>query len=497
MRTRLGLLLSSGALLTLALLAPTAPAGASGSGGAGPTTAALRGVRARPAGHFSAASVPTPTESTVTLVNGIQSGNVDLYLNSTKAASALSPTGPISLILPAATYAVKVFQAGANPNTATPILTTSLTVPAGKNLSVMVQAPATLLSFVNDNSGTPAGKARLSFRNTSARGPVDVLIDGSQVVSGLAGPNSVDVVVPGGAHTLTVKVAGAATLLIGSPLELTVIAGEHDEIYLLGQAASPSDALDIVSSLPSGYRLVATDGGVFSFGSSAFFGSMGGIPLAAPVVGNAATPDNLGYWLVAQDGGVFTFGDATFHGSLGGLPLAAPVVGIAPTADGEGYWMVATDGGVFTFGDARFHGSLGGTHLDAPIVGIAPTPDGGGYWLVATDGGVFAFGDAAFWGSLGGHALAAPVVGVAATADGGGYWLAETNGTVSAFGDAQDFGSVPTPPTKPVISIDATPDGLGYLLAAGDGGVFAFGNASFYGSTGGLPLTSPVINLAG
>ena len=37
----------------------------------------------------------------------------------------------------------------------------------------------------------------------------------------------------------------------------------------------------------------------------------------------------LGYWLVASDGGVFTFGDAEFSGSLGGMPLSAPVVGAA------------------------------------------------------------------------------------------------------------------------------------------------------------------------
>ena len=33
-----------------------------------------------------------------------------------------------------------------------------------------------------------------------------------------------------------------------------------------------------------------------------------------------------GYWLVASDGGIFTYGDAGFHGSTGGLALAAPIV---------------------------------------------------------------------------------------------------------------------------------------------------------------------------
>ena len=42
----------------------------------------------------------------------------------------------------------------------------------------------------------------------------------------------------------------------------------------------------------------------------------------------ASTPDGGGYWLVAKDGGVFAFGDAQFYGSTGGTPLNAPIVGM-------------------------------------------------------------------------------------------------------------------------------------------------------------------------
>ena len=60
---------------------------------------------------------------------------------------------------------------------------------------------------------------------------------------------------------------------------------------------------------------------------------------------------------MASDGGIFTFGDAAFYGSTGNLALVKPVVGMAATPDGQGYWLVASDGGIFTFGDAPFHGS--------------------------------------------------------------------------------------------------------------------------------------------
>ncbi|MHB1583948.1 MAG: NHL repeat-containing protein, partial [Acidimicrobiales bacterium] len=137
---------------------------------------------------------------------------------------------------------------------------------------------------------------------------------------------------------------------------------------------------------------------------------IGGGPVPSPPTGSsgtgqgvtAATPDEHGYREVATDGGLFAFGDAAFYGSMGGQHLVAPIVGIAATPDGHGYWEVAADGGLFAFGDAAFYGSMGGKHLVAPIVGIAATPDGHGYWEVAADGGLFAFGDAAFYGSMGG-----------------------------------------------------------------------------------------------
>ena len=73
----------------------------------------------------------------------------------------------------------------------------------------------------------------------------------------------------------------------------------------------------------------------------------------APVVGIAATPSGDGYWMVASDGGIFSFGDAQFSGSEGGAQLNKPIVGMAATPDGKGYWLVAADGGVFSFGDAN------------------------------------------------------------------------------------------------------------------------------------------------
>jgi hypothetical protein len=78
-----------------------------------------------------------------------------------------------------------------------------------------------------------------------------------------------------------------------------------------------------------------------------------------------------GYWLVSSDGGVFTYGTAQFYGSMGGKHLNSPITGIVATADGHGYWLVAKDGGVFSFGDAVYEGSMGDQTLAAPVVGMS------------------------------------------------------------------------------------------------------------------------------
>ncbi len=47
--------------------------------------------------------------------------------------------------------------------------------------------------------------------------------------------------------------------------------------------------------------------------------------LRRPIVGMAPSADGAGYWLVASDGGIFSFGDAVLEGSVGALTLNRPV----------------------------------------------------------------------------------------------------------------------------------------------------------------------------
>jgi hypothetical protein len=165
--------------------------------------------------------------------------------------------------------------------------------------------------------------------------------------------------------------------------------------------------------------MLGSDGGIFTFGDAGYFGSIQeivnnllgpGYPssawLSAPIVGLAPTPTGLGYWLVASDGGMFTFGDAAYHGSVPGvLPpgvgLNQPVVGLVTQADG--YLLVAADGGIFNFGDSDFLGSipgLGASGIDAAVVlpsggdvtAVMVSPTGDGYTMLGRDGIIWPFG---------------------------------------------------------------------------------------------------------
>ncbi len=128
-------------------------------------------------------------------------------------------------------------------------------------------------------------------------------------------------------------------------------------------ATTDSDGVAVAPSLwanrqPGGYLVTASVHGVspptsFSLVNQPLAEAAATLgTLDAPVVYSAATPDGGGYWLVASDGGVFTFGDAGFYGSAGGTPLSSPVVGITPTPDGRGYRLVKSDGTGLNYGDA-------------------------------------------------------------------------------------------------------------------------------------------------
>ena len=360
-----------------------------------------------------------------------------------------------------------------------------------------------------------------------AAGTVDVQVSGTTGTSNLvpgdhltytAGPIVTGISPSGGPRsggtsvTITGLQLGGATAVNFGTMPARVFSGSATTMTAVSPAhpaglvdVTVSNALgnSVVSSLDQftfglpGYWMVASDGGLFAYGQSGFYGSMGGRPLNQPIVGMSATPDDRGYWLVASDGGIFAFGDAAFYGSTGAMQLNQPIVAMAATPDGRGYWLVASDGGLFAFGNAPFYGSMGGSPLPAPVIGLVAAPEGNGYWEVGADGSIYSFGFAGQYGSMGGHPLNAPIVAAASTPDHYGNWEAASDGGIFAFGNAAFLGSMGGQPlNQPIVGMAATDAGDGYWLVASDGGIFAFGNAAFFGSMGGQPLNAPIVGIA-
>ena len=102
-----------------------------------------------------------------------------------------------------------------------------------------------------------------------------------------------------------------------------------------------------------------------SFGDALKLDDLAEVALNNPIVDMAATASGNGYWLVASDGGIFSFGDAQFHGSTGALKLNQPIAAALQTQ--SGYDLVAEDGGVFNF-SSPFIGSGASSSLKAAVV---------------------------------------------------------------------------------------------------------------------------------
>jgi hypothetical protein len=64
-----------------------------------------------------------------------------------------------------------------------------------------------------------------------------------------------------------------------------------------------------------------------------------------------------GYRLVARDGGIFSFA-APFYGSSGANPPQSPVVSMASSVDGRGYYLLDASGHVYAYGDAPYMGNV-------------------------------------------------------------------------------------------------------------------------------------------
>jgi len=192
-------------------------------------------------------AVAAAGDGTVYVVHGIPGVTVDVYVNGTKTLPNFAPgtvAGPLTL--PAGNYEIKVFKAGDDPKTATPVINTKVDLPAGANASLVAgldaSAKPTLFTFVNDVTAAPAGQGRLAVAHTAAAPAVDVLANGKPAFTNVVNGKEDTANLPAGTVSASVVATGTTTPVLIGPADVPVTAGMTTVVYAVGAPASGSTA---------------------------------------------------------------------------------------------------------------------------------------------------------------------------------------------------------------------------------------------------------------
>lgn len=205
-----------------------------------------------------AAPAAAQEESQVYVVHGIPGATVDVWVDGEPLLEGFEPgTVTDALSLAPGTYDIEVFEAGADPEEADPLISASPEVPSDANLSVVAHLDAdgnpTLGAFANDLPGIAEGEARLTARHTAAAPEVDVRADGDALFENVANGQSGTLDVPSGTYSADVVLAGEEDPVLG-PADLTLDAQTSTIVYAIGSADDGTlDLLvQVITATPDG-----------------------------------------------------------------------------------------------------------------------------------------------------------------------------------------------------------------------------------------------------
>ena len=190
---------------------------------------------------------------TVTVVHAVEGLLADVYLDGsdTPALSGFEyqkVTDPMAV--PVGVHTAAVFEAGADPKTAQPVVTGSFEVEPGADISVVAQRDpeGTPSLVVFDNAVPPLGpgQAQLWVRHVAVAPPVDVLVDGQPTFDGVSNGAVEAAVIPAGSREVTVRAATDGAVLV-PPRTLDVTGAEA--LYLVG--SSDDQSLTLLTQSPA------------------------------------------------------------------------------------------------------------------------------------------------------------------------------------------------------------------------------------------------------
>lgn len=188
---------------------------------------------ASPAG----AQTPADQVGTVRVVHGLRGLVADVYLDGNLALPTFQPeraTDPLAI--PAGDHVVEIRTAGAAA-TDTPLLTQTVTVPAGFSGSVVAHLDAdgnpTLSAYADDLTAVPAGQTRVVVRHAAAADAVAVLLNDQPAVPSLAPDAEAANVIGAGTYTVAVTPAAGGEPL-APPQDVAYAEGTANFMYLIG-----------------------------------------------------------------------------------------------------------------------------------------------------------------------------------------------------------------------------------------------------------------------
>lgn len=203
---------------------------------------------------FAPAAQASQHTGLVTVVHGIPGVPVDVYVNGDLTLENFEPgtiTDPLEL--PAGTYDIEIFEAGADPDTDDPVISGSADLAAGDDVSVVAHLDAdgspTLSLFDNDVSTVAAGDARVTIRHTAAAPAVDILVGGEPTFTDIQNGDEIVADLPAGTIEAAVALAGTTDPVIG-PVEVDLQEGANTIIYAIGSA--DDDTLDVLVQIIEG-----------------------------------------------------------------------------------------------------------------------------------------------------------------------------------------------------------------------------------------------------
>ncbi|GAA3296542.1 DUF4397 domain-containing protein [Arthrobacter citreus] len=183
----------------------------------------------------------------LSVLHGVPDTTVDVFVNGALTLDDFTPgslAGPLDL--PAGSYELAITPADAADASAAIIGPVTVNLEAGGNYTAVANLDAagqpTANFYTNDLSTVAPGKSHLTVRHVAAAPAVDVLANGTPVITGLENPNEETLAVDAGTISASVAAAGTTEPVIG-PADLTLAEGTHTFVYAWGSLEAGNLAL--------------------------------------------------------------------------------------------------------------------------------------------------------------------------------------------------------------------------------------------------------------